>query len=140
MADASVWVSALVASEVHHTASRDWLGQRDAAEQVVVAPALLVPEVAAAIARRSGRSALARRAIAALLRLPNLRLVVLDAELAEQAGRIAADCKLRGADAIYVAVAKRLAVPLVTWDREQLERACDVVEVVRPSGASGQRS
>jgi predicted nucleic acid-binding protein len=125
-------VSALVASEAHHAASRAWLGERDAAEQVVVAPALLVPEVAAAIARRSGRSALGHRAVAALLRLPNLRLVVLDAELAEQAGQIAADSKLRGADAVYVAVAKRLAVPLVTWDREQLERGRGVVEVVRP--------
>jgi predicted nucleic acid-binding protein len=131
-------VSALVASEVHHAASRAWLGERDAAEQVVVAPALLVPEVAAAIARRSGRSGLGRRAIAALLRLPNLRLVALDAELAEQAGQIAADCKLRGADAIYVAVAKRLAVPLVTWDREQLERGRGVVDVVRPSAASAR--
>jgi predicted nucleic acid-binding protein len=125
-------VSALVASEAHHAASRAWLGERDSAEQVVVAPALLVPEVAAAIARRSGRAALGHRAVAALLRLPNLRLVVLDAELAEQAGRIAADSKLRGADAVYVAVAKRLAVPLVTWDREQLERVRGVVEVVRP--------
>jgi predicted nucleic acid-binding protein len=125
-------VSALVASEAHHAASRAWLGERDAAEQVIVAPASLVPEVAAAIARRSGRPALGHRAVAALLRLPNLRLVVLDAELAEQAGRIAADSKLRGADAVYVAVAKRLAVPLVTWDREQLERGRGVVEVVRP--------
>jgi predicted nucleic acid-binding protein len=129
-------VSALVASEVHHAASRAWLGERDAAEQVVVAPALLVPEVAAAIARRSGRSALGRRAIAALLRLSHLRLVVLDAELAEQAGQIAADCKLRGAYAVYVALAKRLAVPLVTWDREQLERGRGVVQVVRPSDPS----
>lgn len=125
-------MSALVASEAHHAASRAWLGERDAAEQVIVAPALLVPEVAAAIARRSGRPALGHRAVAALLRLPNLRLVVLDAELAEQAGRIAADSKLRGADAVYVAVAKRLAVPLVTWDQEQIERGRGVVEVVRP--------
>jgi predicted nucleic acid-binding protein len=133
VADASVWVSALVASEVHHASSRAWLGERDAAEQVVVAPDLLVPEVAAAIARRSGRPAHGHRAVAALLRLPNLRLVVLDAELAEQAGRIAADSKLRGTDAVYAAVAKRLGVPLVTWDREQLERGRGVVEVVRPS-------
>jgi predicted nucleic acid-binding protein len=130
-------VSALVASEAHHAASRAWLGERDAAEQIIVAPALLVPEVAAAIARRSGRPALGHRAVAALLRVPNLRLVVLDAELTERAGRIAADSKLRGADAVYVAVAKRLAVPLVTWDREQLERGRRVVEVVSPLRGGG---
>ena len=129
-------MSALVASEVRHAASRAWLGQQVHAGQIVVAPALLIPEVAAAISRRTGRPALGRRAIAALLRFPNLRLVPLDSELAEQAGRLAADCALRGADAVYVAVAKKLAIPLVTWDREQIERGRDVVEVLHPSGGA----
>ena len=129
-------MSALVASEVRHAASRAWLGQQVHADQIVVAPALLVPEVAAAISRRTGRPILGRRAIAALLRFPSLRLVALDAELAEQAGRLAADCALRGADAVYVALAKKLAIPLVTWDREQIERGRDVVTVLHPSGGA----
>jgi predicted nucleic acid-binding protein len=133
--DASVWVSALVAGEAHHAASRAWLRRQEAAGSAVVAPALLVPEVAAAISRGSGRAALGRRAVAALLRYAPLRLVPLDPELAQEAGRLAADCALRGADAVYVAVAQRLAIPLVTWDREQLDRGSAAAEVLAPSAA-----
>jgi predicted nucleic acid-binding protein len=133
VADASVWVSALVPGDAHHVSSRAWLEREQAAERAVVAPALLLPEVAAAISRKTGRPALARSAIAAVMRLPHVRLVALDPDLAEAAGRLAADCALRGADAVYVAVAERLGIPLVTWDREQIERGGRVLEVVTPS-------
>lgn len=128
-----MWVSALVPSDVHHDASRGWLARQGLADRVVVAPALLVPEVAAAISRRTGRAALGRRAIATLMRLPHLRLVAVDADLADVAGRLAADCAVRGADAVYLAVARRLGVPLVTWDREQRKRGGRVADVVEPS-------
>jgi len=131
--DASVWVSALVPSDVHHVASRGWLGRQELADPALVSPSLLVPELAAAISRRTGRSALGRSAIAALMRLPHLRIVALDADLATEAGRLAADCAVRGADAVYLAVARRLGIPLVTWDREQRERGGRVVDVVTPT-------
>jgi predicted nucleic acid-binding protein len=131
--DASVWVSALVPGDVHHVASRGWLGRQELADQALVSPSLLVPELAAAISRRTGRSALGRSAITALMRLPHLRIVALDAELAMDAGRLAADCAVRGADAVYLAVARRLGVPLVTWDREQRERGNRLVDVVTPT-------
>ena len=40
--------------------------------------------------------------------------------------------RLRGADATYVAVAQRLDLPLITWDREQLERASRLITVRSP--------
>jgi predicted nucleic acid-binding protein len=43
--------------------------------------------------------------------------------------------RLRGADAVYVALARRLGMPLVTWDAEQRERAKPVVRVVTPEEA-----
>lgn len=130
--DASVWVSALVAGETDHAASRAWLERRAHASQLVVGPSLLLPEVAAAISRRTGRPRLGHRAVSALLRWPGLRIVAIDEELAEKAARLAADLRLRGADAVYVAVACRIEVPLVTWDREQLERGTRVVSVMEP--------
>jgi len=127
--DASVWVSALVPGDAHHAVSRAWLEAEDVAERLLVAPALLLPEVAAAISRRTGRPALARRAVRSLSRLSALRLVELDADLAEHAARLAADHALRLADSVYVAVAKHLALPLATWDREQARRAARAVDV-----------
>lgn len=38
-------------------------------------------------------------------------------------------------DAIYVAVAQHLAIPLVTWDKEQLERSAEVVKTLTPAQA-----
>jgi prevent-host-death family protein len=93
-------------------------------------PALMPPEVAGALARRLRNGRLARRAVQYLLRLPTLRLVSLDRRLAEDAVGLAADLRLCGADATYVAVARRLRLPLVTWDREQRDRARRAVTTV----------
>ena len=130
--DASVVVSRLVPHDVHHEASRRWLQRHVADGGLVIPPALLLPEIAGAVSRRTGQPRLARRAVAAVLRLPSLRLVPIDAALAETSAGLAARFRLRGADAVYVAVAARLRLPLVTWDADQRERATLIVRVATP--------
>ena len=120
--DASVWVSSLTPGEVHHAASQRWLAAHLAAGGQVVAPTLLLVEVAGAVARQSGDIALGRQAINLVLSLPVLYLVALDRQLSFSAAQLAADLHLRGADAVYVAVAEFVGIPLVTWDHEQLTR------------------
>ena len=88
--------------------------------KTIVAPALALAEVAGAISRRTGHSSLGTGATASLQRLPSMRLIPVDVELAQLGAELAAGLHLRGADALYVALAHRLGVPLVTWDREQL--------------------
>ncbi len=51
------------------------------------------------------------------------------------AAKVAANLRLRGADAFYVAAASRLDIPLVTWDQEQMERARGLVNVITPEEA-----
>ena len=51
----------------------------------------------------------------------------------ETAAAIAAQQFLRGADAVYVALAGQLRMPLVTWDKELLERAAAVVPTLTPA-------
>jgi len=54
---------------------------------------------------------------------------------------LAADLSLRGADALYVALSYHLKVPLVTWDRQQRERAGERVAVHTPgTDGSGEWS
>jgi predicted nucleic acid-binding protein len=129
--DASVWVSRLVPQDVHHAATREWLEQQARSGQLFVAPVLALAEVAGAISRRAGRR-LARRAIVVLLRVPGLRLVPIDTRLGQSAARLAADLALRGADAVYVAMAHHLNLPLTTWDGEQRERANRLIVVRSP--------
>ena len=130
--DASVVVSRLVPPDVHHAASRRWLTQHITDGGLLIAPTLLLAEVARAIARRTGTPRLASRAVAAVLRLPGLRFVPVDEGLARAAASLAGQFRIRGADAIYIAVAAALRVPLVTWDREQRERAAPIVDVFVP--------
>lgn len=130
--DASVWVSRLVPQDVHHLASRRWLEQVIADGRLLVAPILLLGEVAGAISRRTGEPEHAHRAVESLLRIPGLRLVSVDPQLGRAAARLAADLRLRGSDAVYVAVAHQLGLPLVTWDLEQRERARPVIVTHTP--------
>jgi predicted nucleic acid-binding protein len=130
--DASVMVSRLVPHDVHHAPSRAWLTRHVGDGGLVIAPSVLLPEIAGAVARRTGARRLAQRAVDAVLRLPALRLLPLDDTLARAAAALAARLRLRGADGVYVATASILRLPLVTWDAEQRERAAGVVEIVVP--------
>jgi predicted nucleic acid-binding protein len=130
--DASVWVSRFVDGDVHNEPSREWLAGRVEEGTTVAAPALLLAEVAGAIARRTNRSEFAARALSLMQRFPGIRLVPIDMELGQHAGQLAGDLGLRGADAMYVSLAHRLGVPLVTWDREQQERSATTIDVRTP--------
>lgn len=57
----------------------------------------------------------------------------LDDDLALAAARAAARCRIRAGDALYVALAQELAVPLITWDRQLLDRAGVIVDVQTPA-------
>jgi predicted nucleic acid-binding protein len=97
--DASVWMSALLAQDIHHTISLQWSTQWITEGRVIVVPALFLAEVDSPVARPVRQPALGRRAVA---------------------------------DAVDVALPKRLAVPLFTWDNEQLRRAATVIVVRVP--------
>jgi predicted nucleic acid-binding protein len=130
--DASVWVSFLVRRDVHHAASRAWLAERLLEGTPLAAPVILLSEVGGALARRLDRPEIGVRAIERLLAIPTLRLTSVDHALGIRAGNIAAQYRLRGADAIYVAVAAALEVPLVSWDQQQVERAGGMVTAYAP--------
>ena len=73
-----------------------------------------------------------RRTVSQLQRLPNFRLVPVDGRLGLLASDLAIDLKLRGADAVYAAVALQLQIPLVSWDGEHKERAGGRIAVQTP--------
>jgi len=131
--DASVWVSRLVSADVHHPLSQTWLESFVSSGGQCVAPVLLLAEVAGAISRRTTEARLGQAALQMLLRLPALRVVSVERRLGMSAAQLAADLGLRGADAVYVALAQQLKVPLVTWDQEQLDRTSSVITARQPA-------
>jgi predicted nucleic acid-binding protein len=121
--DASVWVARFIPSDAFHATSRAWLAAHIAAKRTLISPALLLPELAGSVARVLNDSSAGLRAARLVTRLSIVRLVPLDAALSRRAFEAAANDRLRGADAVYVALARQLRVPLVSWDKEQLSRA-----------------
>jgi predicted nucleic acid-binding protein len=130
--DASVYISLINAGEEQHASSWAWYEIVQARQEPLVAPVILLAEIAAALNSGVGDSALAQRVVDQLKRSEMIELVPVTSALAEQAAAIAADHRIRGCDAIYVAVASRLGDSLVTLDRQQLERAAAVVTVRQP--------
>ncbi len=144
--DASVFLNAFNPAEPHHGESSglmEWV-RKDAIP--MVAPTLVLPEVAAAIARTVGTTASSRLFAERLRDLPGLILVALDETLAMLAAQIASEHRLRGSDAVYGAVALRFGSPLITLDREQYSRLKAVVhsrypqEILRDLGKASEDS
>ena len=101
-------------------------------------PTPLVAEIASAVARATDDRAGAVRYAAATAELPNLTLVAFTSALARGAAELAATHRLRGADAVYLAVARRYATGLISRDEEQLRRGSRVAVCLTPEDALGQ--
>ncbi len=130
--DASVFVNAFNSYELGHANSYRFLAYIKTQAFPIIVPTLVLPEVAAAIGRGSRNATLARKLVNAVGRLPNLIMVSLDDGLAQYAADVAADYRLRGSDAVYVAVALRFGSTLVTLDQEQAARMASVLETQNP--------
>jgi predicted nucleic acid-binding protein len=130
--DASVYMALVNAHERDHASSWAWFEQAKAAAELVVAPVILLAEVAAALGRGVGDPMLAHRVVQQLARSDVIELMPVTQTLAVQAAGIAADHRIRGCDAIYVALADQLGDCLVTLDRQQLERGTAIVDVRAP--------
>ncbi len=133
--DASVWVSYFMQTEETHSASRDWVSQQTDAGTPILGPSHVLAEISGAVSRRTGREELGRVSSTVISRLPDFQLIPIERELADVSASVAAGMKLRGADAVYVALALLMNAPLVTWDSEQLTRAALIIETLSPAPA-----
>ena len=130
--DASVWVSGFISKDINHNASRLWIERYIAEGGLLIVPAFLLIEVAAAVSRQAGQPTLGREAIRTLDYVRSMRFMSLDSAFIWTAVEVAADLQLRAGDATYVAVARRLNIPLVSWDTEQLQKAGNLTTTYTP--------
>ena len=131
--DANVFISGLTPSYPNFSDSLALLTRIRAERLSVVCPSLVLPECAGAIIRPTGRLTLAQRALAFVQALPEIRLVDLTTDQARRAADIAIACRLRGADAVYAAVAQEHGTTLITWDAELLTRSVAAVPTQTPA-------
>ena len=102
-------------------------------EVPVIVPNLVFIEIAGAISRRHNDPDGAQRFANSVRDLPNLIVIELEDELAQAALMLAAQRRLRGADAIYAAVAIQQTCFLISLDNEHLTRLVGVVETRTPT-------
>ena len=133
--DASVWVNAFDQREPGHLVSRQFLEVLRVQALPVIVPNLVLIEVAGAISRTRRTPAQAQAFAIALSRLPHVTVSLLDDVLAVQALTLAAQYGLRGADAVYAAVARAVGSTLVTLDNEHLTRLATLMTVCTPAVA-----
>ena len=130
--DASVYVALISTHEKDHASSWAWFEQAQAAHEPIAAPVILLAEVAAALSRGTGDPVLAQRVVQQLKRSGVIELIPVTLVMAERAAIIAADHRIRGCDAVYIALADQLSDCLVTLDRQQLERGAAIVTTREP--------
>ncbi|HZU66878.1 MAG TPA: type II toxin-antitoxin system VapC family toxin [Ktedonobacteraceae bacterium] len=130
--DASVWVSLLRDEDINHIPSRLWLEQYIAINGAMTSPTFLLIEVAAAISRQTGQAELAKKALEEL-KGNTVQFVAIDDNLIQSAIDVATNMQLRAGDTIYVALARQLNLPLISWDKEQLLKASKVITTYTPS-------
>lgn len=133
--DASVHIADVRPSEPHHGEARAFLDQVRRTGAPAYSPIIVLAEVAAGVARGTGRSGLARRLTNLLRRVPNFVFLPVDEALGDLAAEVAASQQVRGCDAIYIALAQQLSATLVTLDGEQRQRAPAVVLAQTPAEA-----
>ena len=131
--DASVYVSLANAADRHHERCLEWFESSLHVAEPLAAPGLLLVEVTAAIRRLTGISKLARLVTSDIQEIGRLELYPLTAARSEAAADLAATVGVRGADAVYLALAKELGETLVTLDRQQLDRGRGSVDVRKPA-------
>src|SRR5207244_6245289 len=133
--DASVWVNAFDQQEAGHPDSRQLLDLLVARGLPIIIPILAPIEVAAAFGRTRRDPAQAEAFAEAVEQLPNVTVMVVDDLLARLAVGLAARHGLRGADAVYAAVAAHAGCTLITLDQEQLNRLAGTVPTRTPAAA-----
>ncbi len=98
----------------------------------LVVPALFPIEVTSALARRAGWPQPQIAKYVARLLAPPTRVVAIGVKRARAAAQMAAVTRLRAADALYVWLASREGVPLVSSDVEIRQRGAAACQVEVP--------
>lgn len=130
-------MAAFSPAESNHAASETFIRLITNKAVEIFAPTLLFVEIGAAVMRRR-QDADAGRAISdAVRKLGCIRWVILDDQVAQIATRLAIAHSLRGADAVYAAVATLDHCPLVSLDHEHFSRLAGFMTVLTPTTTIG---
>ena len=125
--DSCIIVAALFDKEKKYIVCRNLLEKVKNGEYIAIEPYIVLVEVVAAIKRRTGSSHLAERVKQDLCDINSIVFLDISSTRAHQAADIAQETGVRGMDAIVIQIAKEFNSPLVSLDREMLERSKSII-------------
>lgn len=131
--DTSVLVAGIRPGEVHHATARTLLEALSRRRSPLFLPTIALAEVAASISRVTGDADKAHQEVTLLRQMPGVSLMPVDRTLGDRAAELAANHRIRGCDAVFVALAQQLNATLITLDRQQRERSPETVIAQTPS-------
>jgi predicted nucleic acid-binding protein len=120
--DANLWIASFDPSDAFHADSVAVFAEAARRALPLAGPSFVVLESICALARRVDDASYARKAAEKMAGHPALHLEPLTDGLLAEAERLGVECRLRGADALYIATAARLGCPLLSWDAELISR------------------
>jgi predicted nucleic acid-binding protein len=130
--DASVWLSAILPTDAHYHYTVPWKNQIEVSREPIAVPAHFPAEVAGVLSRTGSD----RTFIAGTLDLIGSERLFTIYPISAAFGRLCAEvasvAAVRGSDAIYLALAQFLDVPMLTWDRQQRERGAMFCRTMTP--------
>jgi len=130
--DASVILSAIRPKELLSAKSQSFLNSLKQNELKVFCPEIIVSEIASGLFRATKDAYLSRDFSLAIRDLPNFSFVAVDSRLVDLAVWVIMETGLRGADAIYVALAYDYQLELITLDKEQLQKGGKIIKTRTP--------
>ncbi|MGB8217911.1 MAG: type II toxin-antitoxin system VapC family toxin [Candidatus Methanoperedens sp.] len=130
--DASVFINAEIEGEESHEYSAKLMQNLRDKGITIIVPEIVLPEISSAISRGTDDPEKALKFIKELKQIPSIVFVPIDREVSDHASKLAAEYKLRGCDAIYVAVAFIFRAKLISLDKQQIERAVEYIEAATP--------
>lgn len=130
--DTSVWVSATEPTDSGYDDCRKLIAELRRRTALIIVPTLLRVEIAGAVSRLRTPTR-AAQVLAIFDRLPGITLVPLDGSGSNLAAQLARIHRLRGADAVYAALAQQHSTTLISRDREHLTRLAGIVPVLHPA-------
>ncbi len=131
--DANVFIAASSPTEISHADSDLFLSRVRQDKLFLYCPTLLLPEITSGIIRPTGNVVVAQLTLLGIQNFPLMQWVELTQARAEAAVQVAESCRLRGADAVYVAAAQEFGTTLLTWDTEVLARGMGAASVMSPT-------
>lgn len=132
--DASVWIRASEPREEGSTACSQLLTSLARQSAPILVPNLVLIEIAGAVSRLRD-PVRADEVVQSTRDMPGIVFLPLDGGLADTALMLARTHRLRGADAVYAAVAARYSTRLISCDREMLTRLRGAITVMQPQSA-----